>query len=147
MLFSICVHVKLFKPIFTANSVIITYGFTPFDICKTNLKLWCVIKFSYVAFLIFSRFIILDIIYKYVFSDVSHNKKTQIHSTNDSSINLFAGIDVSNNQNVYLCENGLYQNVLVTGTIGGGKTTGIMYPFTKQLMSFKNKLRYVNSRC
>ena len=33
-----------------------------------------------------------------------------------------------------LPEKGLYQNVLVTGTIGTGKTSSALYPFTKQLI-------------
>ena len=31
-------------------------------------------------------------------------------------------------------ESGLYQNFLITGTIGSGKTSSAMYPFTKQLL-------------
>ncbi len=47
--------------------------------------------------------------------------------------------------NIYLPEKGLYQNFLITGTIGSGKTSSAMYPFTKQLMEFnsnnpKNKI-------
>lgn len=33
-------------------------------------------------------------------------------------------------------EKSLYQNILITGTIGTGKTSSAMYPFTKQLMSY-----------
>ena len=36
-------------------------------------------------------------------------------------------------------KNGLYQNVLITGTIGSGKTSSAMYPFTKQLISFSSE--------
>ena len=32
---------------------------------------------------------------------------------------------------------GLYQNILISGTIGSGKTSSAMYPFTKQLLSYK----------
>lgn len=31
---------------------------------------------------------------------------------------------------------GLYQNIIITGTIGSGKTSSAMYPFTKQLVSY-----------
>lgn len=30
----------------------------------------------------------------------------------------------------------MYQNILVTGTIGSGKTSSALYPFTKQLISY-----------
>ena len=33
----------------------------------------------------------------------------------------------------------MYQNILITGTIGTGKTSSAMYPFTKQLISYNSK--------
>ena len=33
---------------------------------------------------------------------------------------------------------GLYQNILITGTIGTGKTSSAMYPFTKQLIEYNS---------
>ena len=38
---------------------------------------------------------------------------------------------------IYLSKDGLYQNILVTGTIGSGKTSSAMYPFTEQLISYR----------
>ena len=35
-------------------------------------------------------------------------------------------------------EKSLYQNILITGTIGTGKTSSAMYPFTKQLIEYEN---------
>ena len=40
-----------------------------------------------------------------------------------------------NNFPVIIPEKGLYQNVLITGTIGTGKTSAAMYPLTYQLMA------------
>ena len=37
---------------------------------------------------------------------------------------------------IYLSEKSLYQNILITGTIGTGKTSSAMYPFTKQLIEY-----------
>lgn len=37
---------------------------------------------------------------------------------------------------IIIPKEGLYQNILITGTIGTGKTSSAMYPFTKQLISF-----------
>jgi len=48
----------------------------------------------------------------------------------------------SNGENIYLPEKGLYQNILITGTIGSGKTSSAMYPFLKQLMKYKNYNNY-----
>ena len=42
-------------------------------------------------------------------------------------------------QNIIIDEKSLYQNILITGTIGTGKTSSAMYPFTKQLISYNSK--------
>ncbi len=50
---------------------------------------------------------------------------------------LLIGKDTSG-QKIYIPEPGLYQNFLITGTIGSGKTSSAMYPFTKQLIKFNS---------
>ena len=50
-----------------------------------------------------------------------------------NNINLLIGID-KNNKKIFIPEKGLYQNILVTGTIGTGKTSSAMYPITEQLI-------------
>ena len=37
---------------------------------------------------------------------------------------------------IYITEKSLYQNILITGGIGTGKTASAMYPFTKQLIHY-----------
>ena len=54
-----------------------------------------------------------------------------------NSLNLLIGKD-SNNSNIYIPETGLYQNFLITGTIGSGKTSSAMYPFTEQLLKYNS---------
>lgn len=52
-------------------------------------------------------------------------------------LNIFVGNAFDQKkQAIYLPEKSLYQNVLITGTIGTGKTSSAMYPFTKQLIEF-----------
>ena len=58
--------------------------------------------------------------------------------TQNSSLNLLIGEDIETNKKIYLPESGLYQNFLITGTIGSGKTSSCMYPFTKQLLEFNS---------
>lgn len=41
------------------------------------------------------------------------------------------------NEFVKIPQKGLYQNILITGTIGSGKTSSAMYPITEQLISYK----------
>ena len=52
-------------------------------------------------------------------------------------LNIFVGNAFDQKkQAIYLPEKSLYQNILITGTIGTGKTSSAMYPFTKQLIEF-----------
>ena len=54
-------------------------------------------------------------------------------------MNLLVGKDINANHNVYIPESGLYQNFLITGTIGSGKTSSAMYPFTEQLLKYNSE--------
>lgn len=47
---------------------------------------------------------------------------------------MFIGNNSETNLPVFISPKSLYQNILITGTIGTGKTSSAMYPFTKQLM-------------
>ena len=40
---------------------------------------------------------------------------------------------------IYISEKSLYQNMLITGSIGCGKTSSAMYPFTRQLLTLNSK--------
>lgn len=134
----------LFKPIYTASSIIISYSLEPYDICITKPDLWKKIKFYFIIFYIGSSFICSNAIYsKLLF--FTKNRKSKIHkkeksntkiSTNSSDLLLFAGKNESDNL-VFIPEKSLYQNILITGTIGCGKTSSCMYPFTRQLMAYK----------
>ena len=52
----------------------------------------------------------------------------------NSKNSLIIGKDILTNETISIPEKGLYQNMLITGTIGTGKTSSAMYPFTKQLL-------------
>lgn len=155
---------KLFSDILYANSVIITYGIHPFDICVKNPDLWKYIKIAFVISYLFSSIIISNFIYfiskKLVkklidtFKNISENlnilkkkKKEKLQKVSLSSsffvdkknedLKLFIGNSFEDKSTIYLSSKSLYQNVLVTGTIGTGKTSSAMYPFTKQLIEYK----------
>ena len=53
-------------------------------------------------------------------------------------MSLLIGENANTRELIYLPEKSLYQNILITGTIGTGKTSSAMYPFTKQLIKYKN---------
>ena len=68
-----------------------------------------------------------SVIHKNAYSNIKQ-------STNNKDLLLFVGKNESNNL-VFIPEKSLYQNILITGTIGSGKTSSCMYPFTRQLMA------------
>ena len=144
--------IHYFYPIYLAKEVIIPYGIHPFDICSKNPKLWQIIKSTYIFTFTFSNFIISNFIYVRIFSKIKNffnfSKKSSIHSNNKqkeysknfiNSLSLLIGFDELSNSKVYIPESGLYQNFLITGTIGSGKTSSAMYPFTRQLLEYNSK--------
>ena len=179
----------IFYPIYTSDSIYISYGLFPYNICEKQPLLWAWIKIIFVI----SNFITLNIISNSLYSRIFKTKplsnnnfnncfnncaNTNIHNNftnnakynlNDKLINKFSNINNflltlfydkknnnlekniinknnlqlliglnSENNSVFISEKGLYQNILVTGTIGSGKTSSAMYPFTKQLIYYKN---------
>ncbi len=58
-------------------------------------------------------------------------------SPKNNELSLLLGKNIYTNEKIYLPEKSLYQNILITGTIGTGKTSSAMYPFTEQLISYK----------
>lgn len=146
-LFSVCIFcvffylliVKFFYPILNANSVIFPYAINPFDICAKTPTFWHYIKLFFKISLLFNLFIILNSIFsllfhtkvpskKYIQKTLSKNKYNKLH--------LLVGKSFNNNAFVYITEKALYQNILITGTIGSGKTSSAMYPFCNQLINF-----------
>ena len=136
---------NLFYPIYSSNEIIITYGLHPFDICTKNPELWYLIKIIFIftfiiSNIVISNFIFVRIIYKILnkFFVKNHSKKIvkeKLHSPKTSDLFLIIG-RTQDNKLVSVSESGLYQNFLITGTIGSGKTSSAMYPFTRQLIEY-----------
>ena len=102
--------------------------------------IWNYTKILFIITTISSTFII----FYFIFS-LFHSKKQINHLKKAPTFGLLIGID-NNKKEIYIPEKGLYQNFLITGTIGSGKTTSALYPFTKQLINanyFKNKLSFL----
>lgn len=140
------IAIIIFNSIFTSNELIIDYGLHPFDICHENPLLWNYIKKIYMITFVFTSLVINNSFYNVLMIFKQKLNKSKIQSPNNSIINnngneikLLIGYDNITKQNVYISEKGLYQNFLITGTIGTGKTSSAMYPFTRQLMEYNNK--------
>ncbi len=128
----------IFYPIFTAQSLIIPYAIYPFDICAKSPQLWYYIKLLYLftCYYInfqFSNFLFKKLLFPYL--TISKNIPVE-NSLSKDEINLFLGFDTQGHK-LFLSQNSLFQNILITGTIGSGKTSSAMYPFTKQLIAYR----------
>ena len=149
-----------FFPIYTAKEVIIPYGIHPFDICSKNPDLWNIIKITYLFTSLISQFLIGHFLYSRILSNLiriskkflsnlktSHKNKEKLFiskskqniqnlNSSKNSLCLKIGQEESSKKIIFLPESGLYQNFLITGTIGSGKTSSAMYPFTRQLLAY-----------
>lgn len=130
-----------FKDVFYSNNIFIDFALHPFNICEKYPDLWNFIKISYVVSYGICILIISNFVYSFIFNKKEKNKHdSNLSCGNDtvsnSNLNLLVGEDENNNL-IYINEKGLYQNILITGTIGSGKTSSAMYPFTEQLIKYK----------
>ena len=130
----------IFQEIFYSNNILIDFALHPFNICEKYQNLWQFIKITYVLSFSLSVLIVSNLIYSIIFSKQNNkeikNTITTYEGTSDS-LNLLIGNNLDGNP-VYINEKGLYQNILITGTIGSGKTSSAMYPFTEQLIKYKS---------
>ena len=128
----------IFYPIFLSDTIIIKFAVHPFNICEKYPDGWHLIKVSYILSSIISSLILSNIIYSFLFkkNPMQNNKESLDYLYNDN-LNLKVGLTL-NNEEIILPLNGLFQNILITGTIGSGKTSSAMYPFTDQLIKFNN---------
>lgn len=136
---------SVFYPVFIAKELIIPYGIHPFDICSKNPDLWNLIKFLYMicssfSYVVLAHFIYTRLLIKFSFFapkvDVVANKTFDFVPTKNA-LYLLIGKNKFGKK-IYIPESGLYQNFLITGTIGSGKTSSAMYPFTEQLIKFNS---------
>lgn len=136
-------YYNLFSPIYTASEVIIDYGLNPFDICSENPDLWYLIKITFIFTFFISNLIISSFIFRRFLEPIFNNFISQKNNSSknlkydSASLNLLVGKN-SDNSNIIVPEKGLYQNFIITGTIGSGKTSSAMYPFTEQIMKYNS---------
>ncbi len=130
---------KIFNPIFNAEEVVIPYGIHIFDICSDNPLLWKYIKISFIITYIFSNFILINTIFSRLNVFPRNTKNRSFITPYNSNFKLLIGQEFSSQLPIYLPEIGLYQNFLITGTIGTGKTSSAMYPFTEQILKYNSQ--------
>ena len=147
-----CISVyNLFRPLYTSTEVIVSLSIHPFEICQKNLNGSNFLKKRFYFLHIFSNIILFNLLDSKLNSFLNKiknknintknyfkNKEKNNYIKNNQKINLLIGKDINSNKNIILSESGLYQNFLITGTIGTGKTSSAMYPFTEQLIKFNS---------
>lgn len=132
------IKIYIFSPIYYAQSVIFPYAITPFDICIKYPEIWLYIKKIYIICSFISALICLNSIYNSLFKKRKTETPYLKYSKNKNSKNLSLLIGkTENNLPIVIPEPSLYQNILITGTIGTGKTSCAIYPFTKQLLAYQ----------
>lgn len=133
----------IFSPIFNSTSVIFPYSLNNFDIC-TKPILWHYIKTTYIITAGFSTAVFLNYFASKFFK--KDTKKSAVLSAliPSNNFSLLVGTSQSFSTPIYIPEKGLYQNFLITGTIGSGKTSAVMYPFVKQLISYYDNNSFCN---
>ena len=101
---------------------------------------WYYLKLIYVITFIFSNIVYLNYVYSKIIKKIFKKKiKKEKYLIKTDKLNLLIGNDEKTGKNIYIEESGLYQNFLITGTIGTGKTSSAMYPFTEQILKFNSK--------
>lgn len=124
LLFSILISIIsliIFKPILTAQDLLFPYSIHPFNISRSYPKVWLYIKIVYCSNIFVVNFLFINS----TTSFFKINKKSKIINPSQTekiecidNINLLVGTNSENKQKVFISEKGLYQNILVTGTIG-----------------------------
>ena len=126
---------------------IFTYIFSSIIISNSIYRILCIImkKLFGIVHNLFSK--LLNVFKKFAYfvsqkMQINRSKYTFFTSSSNKllkskkPLQLFVGNTISSNNPIYLPATSLYQNILVTGTIGTGKTSSAMYPFTKQLIEY-----------
>lgn len=130
--------IDFFDPIFNATSLIFPYAVHPFDICARIPTAWYYIKLIFKFTLFLNLFTLIFSFSSFLFPNIVKTKRKKIVKRKPKNLYLYVGNDFNNNTPIYINEKGLFQNILVTGTIGSGKTSSAMYPFCRQLISYSN---------
>ena len=128
--------ISILKPIFITKELIFPYAINPFDIISKYPILWKYIKIIYCITCFFNVFLFINSISKFILiklnnkSNILKKEKPKIYENTSSNFKLLLGIDNLKN-NIYILEKGLYQNILITGTIGSRKNCFLHVPIFK----------------
>ena len=114
------INICIFYPILTSSDLIFPYAINKFNIVKEYPNTWNFIKISYYISSYTSFLILVNCLLAFNKKKLfKHTKKKKnILQNNQSELSLFVGNNLSTGDKIYIPEKGLYQNILITGTIG-----------------------------
>ena len=130
-------NLTIFYPIFQANTITISFAIHPFNICERYPEFWKIFKLLYLLVLFLANVSISYLLIKN-FVHIQTPFVLQEIKQLSPKLSLLIGYSQTQNQDIVLPAKSLYQNILITGTIGSGKTSSAIYPFSEQLISYQN---------
>lgn len=145
LLYSFCLFFY-FYPIFSTTSLVFPYAIHPFDICYQYPTFWHYFKFLFLILSFYCSFLYSKPFSSFLVSKIPFSQDVpSSENTYQNRLRLLVGLDTITKEQRFLPESSLYQNILITGTIGSGKTSSSIYPFANQLIryysfSIQNKL-------
>ena len=137
--------ILFFEPIFSNTNITYSLGFMSINFSKKIPKIWNIIKLTYLIICPISFFIILNLFtsfLKVTLLTINFKHEKKVFNNNPYNEPLLTLGTNSNNTNVSIPLKGLYQNVLVTGSIGSGKTSSLLYPITSNLLNLSFSEKY-----
>lgn len=102
------------------------------NISKEYEKLWKTIKKIYPFTQIICNYLIITRIS--IIFNLKKEEKIEIYE----GLKILVGKEIKSNKDIYLREKCLFQNILITGATGTGKTISGICPFLKQLISYES---------
>ena len=132
-------EISFFYSFLLVDFVYLDLGFEVFFIeglLWQNIKILFVL-FAFLSVLIISMNISFSISNSRFIQSIFNKHKNNNLERDSNSLQLVVGLNKESNKTLAIPEYGLFQNILITGTIGSGKTSSAMYPFTRQLLEYK----------
>ncbi len=116
------ISVLILLPVFISNNIIFPYSISKFNICKIYPNLWFYLKIIYtITFIISWSFIFNFIFDKFIKHKLNIKKNIKLSTIGTKGFSLLVGNSEDLKAPIYIPLKGLYQNILITGTIGSRK--------------------------
>ncbi|MDD2627514.1 MAG: hypothetical protein PHD20_01335 [Clostridia bacterium] len=128
LLINLGLILTIFKDVLFSNFVVLDIGYKKIELVSTFENYWKTFKNIYIFLhIIFTIIITNNIIY--ILQKRNENKSKEAVTKE--------GVDLgktSSNNNVHLLDDDLYKNILITGSIGTGKTSGAINTFCEYMI-------------